>query len=159
VLFVNGNSAGRESSGKRPGLEGAPFEQAISQNIRKSGGGLQSRGFSFLAQTAVGGDEETSRPTETTGTGAKFWSPVWRELHDVTREVSALVNRPLPKGAEGQAIPRIRFGYVRHYFDELESGRAGQVTEQEQGPMVQSLFARSGWWNWRFRFGRGPTPV
>jgi type I restriction enzyme R subunit len=49
---------------------------------------------------------------------------------DITAEVSAFINRPLTK-AQKDKLFADRFGYVRAYFDELES-EPRQVTEQDK---------------------------
>jgi type I restriction enzyme, R subunit len=125
VLFVNGIPLAVIEC-KRPDLKG-PLEQAISQNIRNQSEDYIPRLFVFAQLLLAVTKNESAYGTA--GTGAKFWSR-WRELQDVTREVSALANRPLPKEQKDRLFAD-RFGYVRHYFDELEADER-QVTEQDK---------------------------
>ena len=125
VLFVNGIPLGVIEC-KRPDLK-APLEQAISQNIRNQAEDYIPKLFVF-AQLLMGVSKNEAA-YGTTGTAAKFWSQ-WREMHDVTPEVAALVSRPLTKEQKDKLFAD-RFGYVKAYFNELEAvGR--KVTEQDK---------------------------
>lgn len=130
VLFVNGIPFAVIEC-KRPDIK-KPLEQAISQNIRNQGEGYIP-GL-FIYPQLIMGVTKNEAAYATTATGAKFWQ-LWREYRqgkpvDVTPEVGVLVNKPLAK-AQKDKLFADRFGYVKHYFDELEaSGR--KVTEQDK---------------------------
>ncbi len=129
VLFVNGIPLcviECKQSGKDM------VEQAISQNIRNQGDDYIPKLFVFsqlLMAVAA-----NAAAYATTGTPAKFWA-TWRELDDgktkdISKEVSALINRPLSR-AQKDNLFADRFGYVKKYFEELEAeGR--EVTEQDR---------------------------
>jgi type I restriction enzyme, R subunit len=130
VLFVNGIPLSVIEC-KRPDVK-ASLEQAISQNIRNQADDYIPKLFTF-AQLLVGVSKNEAA-YGTTGTAAKFWSK-WRELEgsierNLLPEVSALINRPLAK-VQKDALFAGRFGYVRGYFDELESEER-EVTEQDK---------------------------
>lgn len=130
VLFVNGIPFAVIEC-KRPDIKG-PLEQAVSQNIRNQGEEYIPKLFTFTQMLLAVTKNEAAYGT--TGTAAKFWGQ-WRELldgksADITEEVAAFVNKPLTK-AQKDKLFADRFGYVRAYFDELESeGR--QVTAQDK---------------------------
>ena len=124
VLFVNGIPLcviECKQSGKDR------LEQAISQHIRNQADDYIPKLFVF-SQLLVG-VAANDAAYGTTATPAAFWAK-WRELEDVTKEVQALVNRPLSR-AQKDNLFADRFGYVRTYFDDLEAeGR--EVTEQDR---------------------------
>lgn len=130
VLFVNGIPFAVIEC-KRPDIK-APLEQAVSQNIRNQADDYIPKLFTY-AQLLVGVTKNEAA-YGTTGTAAKFWCG-WRELRDgkpvdVTAEVAAVVNRPLPRAQKDRLFGE-RYAYVRAYFDELE-GETRQVTEQDK---------------------------
>jgi type I restriction enzyme R subunit len=130
VLFVNGIPLAVIEC-KRPDMK-EPLEQAISQNIRNQADDYIPKLFTFT-QLLVGVTKNEAA-YGTTGTMAKFWLK-WRELKesktaDISAEVSAFINRPLAKALKDKLFAD-RFGYVRAYFDELES-ESRQVTEQDK---------------------------
>jgi len=129
VLFVNGIPLciiECKQSGKDM------VEQAISQNIRNQGEDYIPKLFVFSQLLLAVAANAASYAT--TGTPAKFWA-TWRELDDgktkdISKEVSALINRPLSR-AQKDNLFADRFGYVKTYFEELEAeGR--EVTEQDR---------------------------
>jgi type I restriction enzyme, R subunit len=124
VLFVNGIPLciiECKQSGKDM------VEQAISQNIRNQGEDYIPKLFVFSQVLLAVAANDAAYAT--TGTPAAFWAR-WRELDDVTKEVHALINRPLSR-AQKDTLFADRFGYVRTYFDDLEAeGR--EVTEQDK---------------------------
>ncbi len=124
VLFVNGIPLSVIEC-KRSDMKD-PLAQAISQQIRNQADDYIPKLFVF-SQLLVG-VAANDAAYATTGTAAAFWSN-WREMQDVTKEVLALVNRPLSR-AQKDRLFADRFGYVRAYFDDLEAeGR--EVTAQD----------------------------
>jgi type I restriction enzyme R subunit len=130
VLFVNGIPLAVTEC-KRSDMK-EPLEQAISQQIRNQADDYIPKLFVFsqLLLAVAANDAAFA----TTGTAAAFWAK-WRELEDggmkdVSKEVAALINRPLTKTQKDKLFAD-RFGYVRAYFDDLEAeGR--EVTEQDK---------------------------
>jgi type I restriction enzyme R subunit len=129
VLFVNGIPlciTECKQSGKDM------VEQAISQNIRNQGEDYIPKLFVFSQVLLAVAANDAAYAT--TGTPAAFWAR-WRELEDgknkdITKEVHALINRPLSR-AQKDNLFADRFSYVRTYFDDLEAeGR--EVTEQDK---------------------------
>ena len=107
VLFVNGIPL----CGHRVQAVGHKelLEQAISQNIRNQGEDYIPKLFMFSQLLVAVTKNEAAYAT--TGTAATFWSR-WRELGDgkpartSPRKFGALINRPLSRGAKGQAVRR-----------------------------------------------------
>lgn len=125
VLFVNGIPLGVIEC-KRSDMKD-PLDQAISQHIRNQADDYIPKLFVF-SQLLLG-VAANDAAYATTGTAAPFWAK-WRELEDVTKEVQALVNRPLTR-AQKDKLFADRFGYVKTYFDDLEAeGR--EATEQDR---------------------------
>ena len=129
VLFVNGIPLcviECKQSGK------GMVEEAISQNIRNQGDDHIPKLFVFSQLLLAVAANDAAYGT--TGTPAAFWAR-WRELEDgkakdITKEVSALINRPLSR-AQKDNLFADRYAYVRTYFDDLEAeGR--EVTEQDK---------------------------
>ncbi len=130
VLFVNGIPLGVMEC-KRSDMK-EPLEQAISQHIRNQAEDYIPKLFVFSQLLLAVAANDAAYAT--TGTKPEFWAK-WRELEDgkhkdITKEVAALVNRPLTR-AQKDKLFADRFGYVRAYFDDLEAeGR--EVTEQDK---------------------------
>ena len=130
VLFVNGIPLGVMEC-KRSDMK-EPLTQAISQHIRNQADDYIPKLFVFSQLLLAVAANDAAYAT--TGTAAAFWAK-WRELEDgkhkdITKEVAALVNRPLNKAQKDKMFAD-RFGYVRAYFDDLEAeGRV--VTEQDR---------------------------
>ena len=130
VLFVNGIPLGVMEC-KRSDMK-EPLTQAISQHIRNQADDYIPKLFVFSQLLLAVAANDAAYAT--TGTAAAFWAK-WRELEDgkhkdITKEVAALVNRPLTKSQKDKLFAD-RFGYVRAYFDDLEAeGR--EVTEQDR---------------------------
>jgi type I restriction enzyme R subunit len=130
VLFVNGIPLAVIEC-KRCDMKDS-LGQAISQNIRNQSDEYIPKLFvSTQLLMAVACNDAAYG---TTGTPAAFWAK-WRELkdnrqHDLSKELSQFVNRPLSR-AQKDKLFADRFGYVRDYFDALEAeGR--EVTEQDK---------------------------
>jgi type I restriction enzyme R subunit len=125
VLFVNGIPLCVIEC-KRSDMKD-PLDQAISQHIRNQAEDYIPKLFVFSQLLLAVAANDAAYAT--TGTAAAFWAK-WRELEDVTKELKALVNRPLTR-AQKDKLFADRFGYVRAYFDDLDAeGR--EVTEQDR---------------------------
>ncbi|MDD5140547.1 MAG: HsdR family type I site-specific deoxyribonuclease [Verrucomicrobiales bacterium] len=125
VLFVNGIPLCIIEC-KRSDMKD-PLDQAISQHIRNQADDYIPKLFVF-SQLLLG-VAANDAAYATTGTAAAFWAK-WRELEDVTKEIQALVNRPLSRAQKDRLFAE-RYAYVRTYFDDLEAeGR--EVTEQDR---------------------------
>lgn len=130
VLFVNGIPLVVIEC-KRSDMK-EPVGQAISQHIRNQSDEYIPKLFVFSQLLLAVAANDAAYAT--TGTAAAFWAK-WRELEDgktkeLTKEVAALVNRPLTK-AQKDKLFADRFGYVRAYFDDLD-GEGREVTEQDK---------------------------
>lgn len=125
VLFVNGIPLCVIEC-KRPDIKDA-IDEAISQQLRNQRDDYIPK--LFLYSQLLLGVSKNEAKYGTTATPAKFWA-VWKERTNVDRDVSRLVNKPLPADAKDKLFGG-RFQYVRQYFDAIErDGR--EVTEQDR---------------------------
>ncbi len=132
VLFVNGIPFAIIEC-KRPDIKN-PLGEAISQHLRNQ----QPDGIRALyafAQLLLGIASNAAQYA-TAGTPEKFWSR-WREQHDspeAARSFEAalrqLKNRRLSV-AQKERLFSERYGYVRHYFEQLEQAPL-ELTEQDR---------------------------
>ena len=92
VLFVNGIPLCVIEC-KRSDMKD-PLTQAMSQHIRNQSDDHIPKLFVFSQLLLAVAANDAAYAT--TGTAAAFWAK-WRELDDVTKEIQALVNRPLSR--------------------------------------------------------------
>lgn len=139
VLFVNGIPFGVIEC-KRPDLVSndakKPVEQGISQHLRNQ---LKEDGIPqlFIYVQVLLSIATNDARYATVGSSPEYWA-LWKEQFSNTEEkeeheriVSSLKNKPLTTEQKNKLFTENRYGYVRHYFDELELQKI-EVTEQDR---------------------------
>lgn len=125
VLFVNGIPFAVIEC-KRRDMEKA-VQQAVEQQIRNQYADEIPRLFHYTQILMACSVSDAKYAT--TGTHEKFWS-FWREKSDYETKLRKLINKPLNNDVKAKLFSE-RFGYVRGYFDALESQGDRAITQQD----------------------------